>query len=138
MQVHVHLYFYFCFFVYVHVCACVCACMYVHVCMCMCMCMYMHMYCLVFNYFLLVLQRYDERKMLQLIIDAAINWMQTGLPLKLLKIVLYTNKPNNPDKNIMRVVQCFVHLKNKWLSKWKEEQVDKVQMVFHWHFMSIF
>ena len=66
--------------------------------------------------------------MLKLIVDAAINWMQTGLPLRLLKIVIFARDANKPDQIVISIMDQFKKLKEKWLENWKGEKVENVHV----------
>ena len=64
--------------------------------------------------------------MLTLIVDAAVRWMEAGLPLKLLKIVLFARDPKSPGANVARTMQSFEQLRTKWTEKWKEKALQAV------------
>ena len=57
--------------------------------------------------------------MMELLLDASIHWMQVGLPLKLLKVVLFTQNVNKLDAATLELCTFFAVQKEKWLSKWK-------------------
>ena len=51
--------------------------------------------------------------MLRAMLDAAINWIRAGLPLKCLKIVLYTRRANKLSEEEAKVVALFNSIKEK-------------------------
>lgn len=61
--------------------------------------------------------------MLRLIVEATIHWMQVGLPLKVLKIVVYTRHPDTPDDNVLQLTRYFEELKKKWRNVWTSGDV---------------
>ena len=67
--------------------------------------------------------------MLRLIVDAAVRWMEAGLPLRLLKIVVFSRKPQTPDAAVKRIVESFGQLRTKWMEKWKEKDSQVVSLL---------
>ena len=51
--------------------------------------------------------------MLRSMLEAAINWIRAGLPLKCLKIVLYTRRSNKLDDEELGIVALFNDIKDK-------------------------
>ncbi len=51
--------------------------------------------------------------MLRAMLEAATNWIRAGLPLKRLKIVIYTRDLDNPIYGNKEVVELFQKFKNK-------------------------
>ena len=51
--------------------------------------------------------------MLRLIVEAAIHWMQIGLPMKELKIVLYQNKTESINQTNQILLDYFESLKHQ-------------------------
>ncbi|XP_077868252.1 uncharacterized protein LOC100375438 [Saccoglossus kowalevskii] len=74
-------------------------------------------------------QGYSETVMLKGMIDAAVNWMKAGLPLRLLKIVVFTRsvKEGKMDsankKHFKGILSLFTALKEQYESKEIEEKV---------------
>ena len=66
--------------------------------------------------------------MIRLIVEAAIHWMQIGLPLKCLKVVVYTRHPSQPDKSVLELVKYFNALKKKWNKTWESVTVTQVRI----------
>ncbi|XP_065058675.1 uncharacterized protein LOC135686383 isoform X2 [Rhopilema esculentum] len=57
-------------------------------------------------------QGYSQQMMLRLIVEAAVHWMKIGLPLKVLKIVVYDRNLGGVDKHPL--LSYFRELKVKW------------------------
>ena len=57
--------------------------------------------------------------MLRLIVETAIHWMQIGLPLKILKIVVFSRDNKELDKNPL--LAYYKELKQKWAGILKNE-----------------
>ncbi|XP_064629100.1 uncharacterized protein LOC135488421 isoform X2 [Lineus longissimus] len=58
-------------------------------------------------------QNFDMKTMLKAMVNAAGHWMQAGLPLECLKIVIYSPNPQNA-KTDPTLLQQFEKLKKKW------------------------
>ena len=69
--------------------------------------------------------------MLRLLVDSAVSWMEAGLPLKLLKIVLFSRKPESPSANVKRTTEWFKQLKTNWVEKWKEKKLQPVGFIYY-------
>ncbi len=68
--------------------------------------------------------------MLRLIVDAAVHWMQIGLPLKTLKIVVYAEPLDRIDENPL--LQDFNALKQKWMDTFaKKFHVSWLSILFN-------
>ena len=65
--------------------------------------------------------------MLRFIVESAIHWMQIGLPLRLLKVVIFSRTPND-EKRTSSDPLCsyFQEIKDKWLKKLEKEKTKKV------------
>nr|XP_006820675.1 PREDICTED: uncharacterized protein LOC100375438 [Saccoglossus kowalevskii] len=78
-------------------------------------------------------QGYSETVMLKGMIDAAVNWMKAGLPLRLLKIVVFTRsvKEGKMDsankKHFKGILSLFTALKEQYESKEIEEKNDTIE-----------
>ena len=75
---------------------------------------------------------YSQQMMLRLIVEAAVRWMKIGLPLKVLKIVIYDRNLGGVDKHPL--LSYFRDLKVKWgeiMAKENEEpEVLMLQYAF--------
>ena len=60
--------------------------------------------------------------MLRLMVETAIHWMRVGLPLKLLKIVIFARYENEIEENPL--LPYFKDLKEKWLGIFEREQTQ--------------
>ena len=60
--------------------------------------------------------------MLKLIIETAIHWMEIGLPLKILKIVVFARNLNHIDQSPL--LNYFRNLKGKWEERIKKEREE--------------
>ena len=49
--------------------------------------------------------------MMRAMLEAAVNWMKAGLPLKKLRIVLYSTNPNKIQHEDQDVIQIFERVK---------------------------
>ncbi len=58
--------------------------------------------------------------MLRLTAETAIHWMQIGLPLKMINIVIYTTNFIGINRDPM--LHCFKNLKSKWITEWEEKE----------------
>ena len=58
--------------------------------------------------------------MLRLMVETAIHWMQIGLPLKILKIVIFARYENEIEENPLLLY--FKDLKEKWVSIFEKEK----------------
>lgn len=47
-------------------------------------------------------------------VDAACNWMKAGLPLRCLKIVLFSENTNRIPGGTLELIDLFERLKSKW------------------------
>ena len=66
--------------------------------------------------------------MLRSIVDAAIHWMQIGLPLKVLKIVIYSKDPERDIATPHLLIGCFQRLKTRW-EKYTEDEKRKAKVM---------
>ena len=77
---------------------------------------------------------YSQQMMLRLIVEAAVHWMKIGLPLKVLKIVIYDRNLGGVDKHPL--LSYFRDLKVKWgeiMAKENEEpEVSMLQYAVYW------
>ena len=65
--------------------------------------------------------------MLKLLVDAAVHWMKAGLPLRSLKIVIFSRNIDNISKADQPVFDLFQELKSSHEQKEiKNEEQDKV------------
>ena len=62
--------------------------------------------------------------MMRLIIETAIHWMQIGLPLKLLKIVVFARDLKKISKDPL--LEYFANLKGKCIAKMEKEEKAEV------------
>ena len=79
--------------------------------------------------------------MLRIITEAAIKWIEVGLPLKVLKVVVYSRNPTLIDKDTFELVEKFKNLKANWMKiKDRESEFHKVtrQNVFHYFLPSVY
>ena len=60
--------------------------------------------------------------MLKLIVETAIHWMQIGLLLKVLKIVIFARNLNHIDQNPL--LSYFRNLNAKWVERMKKEEEE--------------
>eukprot|EP00794_Sanderia_malayensis_P007282 gene7282-8093_t len=67
-------------------------------------------------------QGYSQNMMLRLIVEAAIHWMQIGLPLKILKIVIFAHDLTKIGKHPL--LDYFDKLKQKWIKKMEKDKKD--------------
>eukprot|EP00111_Clytia_hemisphaerica_P017752 TCONS_00052511-protein len=58
-------------------------------------------------------QRYNQKLMLRLIVEASIHWMEIGLPMKELKIVLYQRDTSEVSKVNKILVDLFEEMRQK-------------------------
>lgn len=58
--------------------------------------------------------------MLRLIVETAIHWMRIGLPLKVLKIVIFSRNNSNLENDPM--LKYFKELKSKWESILEDDE----------------
>lgn len=77
-------------------------------------------------------QGYSKQLMLRLIVEATIHWMQVGLPLKVLKIVVYTRHSDTPDDNVLQLTRYFEELKKKWRNVWTSGDVTLTDSNFQY------
>ena len=65
--------------------------------------------------------------MLRIITEAAIKWIEVGLPLKVLKVVVYSRNATVTGKDAFELVQKFKDLKTNWMKiKDTESEFNKV------------
>ena len=68
--------------------------------------------------------------MLRLIVEAAIKWINVGLPLRDIKIVIYSRNPAYPGSSEIELANCFQYLKNNWMMvKDKNSVIHKVSSI---------
>lgn len=72
-----------------------------------------------------LLQGYGQKMMLRLIVETAIHWMRIGLPLKILKIVIFSRDNSKIDSNPL--LHYFKELNLKW-SKILENDDDQPEV----------
>jgi len=63
---------------------------------------------------------YSHETMLRLMVETAIHWMLIGLPLKVLKIVIFARYENEIEENPL--LPYFKDLKEKWMSIFEKEK----------------
>ncbi len=73
-------------------------------------------------------QGYGQNMMLRLIVEAAIHWMQIGLTLKVLKIVIFARDLNKINSHPL--MSYFEALKEKWVLKMEKDK-EEVGLYFH-------
>ncbi|KAL8619588.1 hypothetical protein ACOMHN_019644 [Nucella lapillus] len=66
-------------------------------------------------------QGHSEVSMLRTIVSAACHWIKAGLPLRCLKIVIYTNNPHLASQSTQELLEVFTTLKTKWEEKQGKE-----------------
>ncbi|CAH1799149.1 unnamed protein product [Owenia fusiformis] len=62
-------------------------------------------------------QNFSKIRMMKAMVDAAVNWIKSGLALKCLKIVLYTRRPDKLTSEEVSVVELFAKLKKNYETK---------------------
>ena len=60
--------------------------------------------------------------MLRLMVETAIHWMRIGLPLKILKIVIFARYENEIEENPL--LPYFKDLKDKWMRIFDSEKAQ--------------
>jgi len=75
-------------------------------------------------------QGYSQKMMLRLIVETAIHWMQIGLPLKILKIVVFSRDNKELDKNPL--LAYYKELKQKWAGILKNENDQPQDQPIHY------
>ena len=70
----------------------------------------------------LVFKDYSHETMLRLMVETAIHWMRIGLPLKVLKIVIFARYENEIEENPL--LPYFADLKRKWMKIFEREQAQ--------------
>ena len=75
-------------------------------------------------FLLLLLQGAPMDRMLHVMTTTAIYWIRAGLPLKCIKLVLYSANPEK-DRTYLhsRSISAFRSLKSEWESKTNDEEV---------------
>ena len=63
--------------------------------------------------FIFICQNIDESEMMGVMVKLSVQWMQMGLPLQLLKIVVYSRCPDDPQEREQGCVQVFNKMKEK-------------------------
>lgn len=86
-------------------------------------------------------KRYSKKMMLRIITEAAIKWIEVGLPLKVLKVVVYSRNPTLTGKDTFELVENFKDLKTNWMKiKDSESEFYKVitQNIFYFFLLSVY
>ena len=66
------------------------------------------------------LQRQSVPHVLRAMVDGACHWIKAGLPLKCLKLVLYSSNPSKLDEQHELSMKFFKRLKSAWTQQEKE------------------
>ena len=66
--------------------------------------------------------------MMEVTMKLAVSWMQIGLPLQLLKIVVFSHYPDDPQEMKQECVQVFKELKQK-IEAQRENAIPRVSTV---------
>ncbi|BFZ05756.1 hypothetical protein BsWGS_08795 [Bradybaena similaris] len=66
-------------------------------------------------------QGFDGKEVLSALVNGACHWIQAGLPLHCLKIVVYSENPGENSKMDTEYLKLFAKLKTKWRLKTKKE-----------------
>ena len=99
------------------------------------------MYRFLYNMFFPFFKRYSKKMMLRIITEAAIKWIEVGLPLKVLKVVVYSRNPTLTGKDTFELVEKFKDLKTNWMKiKDSESEFYKVitQNIFYFFLLSVY
>lgn len=99
------------------------------------------MYRFLYNMFFPFFKRYSKKMMLRIITEAAIKWIEVGLPLKVLKVVVYSRNPTLTGKDTLELVENFKDLKTNWMKiKDSESEFYKVitQNIFYFFLLSVY
>ena len=99
------------------------------------------MYRFLYNMFFPFFKRYSKKMMLRIITEAAIKWIEVGLPLKVLKVVVYSRNPTLTGKDTFELVENFKDLKTNWMKiKDSESEFYKVitQNIFYFFLLSVY
>ena len=99
------------------------------------------MYRFLYNTFFPFFKRYSKKMMLRIITEAAIKWIEVGLPLKVLKVVVYSRNPTLTGKDTFELVENFKDLKTNWMKiKDSESEFYKVitQNIFYFFLLSVY
>lgn len=70
-----------------------------------------------------VFQGHAEDLALRSIVTASCNWIRAGLPLKCLKIVVYTNNPASLSPAQNDLLEIFSKLQKKWKNLNKQKVI---------------
>ena len=81
-----------------------------------------------FNKCSLSIQVYPKKLVLRQILKAAVNWIKTGLPLRTLKIVLFSRNPQKEDKSFVPLFQLFEEYKAEVENKDLVEESEKEEV----------
>ena len=73
--------------------------------------------------------------MLQAMLDAAINWVRAGLPMKCLKIVLYNRNPSHLSSEEKKLVDLFTKNKAQVEKQQEAAQVSTIKNYLFIYFL---
>lgn len=70
------------------------------------------------------MQGYSKKVVMKQTVKSAVHWIKAGLPLRTLKIVLFSRDPEKKDTVMQPLYDFFQELKQEYA----EEEVPKVQV----------